>query len=399
MRQFSFDDLNNRADELSENQDIIAYAQDINSEKWQREKGYIGGSGAYTFEGLETGARINLSLKKDWYGHAFKAENHYFEANMDKIVHQIVNDPASSLSSLKRGDLHVMTVSKPKDFVDLDKSSAFTENFNKHVNSSTIYSYLGINVKSPKLENKYTRQALAHLLDVNYIIDKLQYGYGERTIGPVMPIRDFYNHDITPYPFDPAKAKELLKQAGWEDVDGDGILDKEIDGDLVPFEIRFSYNSGNESRKQVGLILSSECEKLGIKLDVVPSEWSIYLENLKAHKFDIYYGAWVGEHAPQDPEQLWHTNSANGGSNYPAWGDDESDAMIDQIKETLDDEARKAIWMSFQEKIHDEVPYIFVAARKTLKVIHKKFDNASTSAMDPGYWEAGMVLKGNTEVQ
>lgn len=398
MDGFTIEQLNTQSDALSSDPNIIAFAEEFNSEKWQREPGYVVGSGAYSFDEWTTGQRIVLKKKADWWGKDI-TDNHYFQANPDVIVNQIVNDAAGSISSLKRGDLEVMQISKPKDFDDLKESNAFRENFNGVAVPSLIYSYLGFNTKKPHLNDKRTRQALAHLLDVEYIIREMQRGYGERTIGPVMPVKDYYNHDIVPYDFNPEKAKTLLDQAGIKDYDGDGMRDFDGEDGLQTFTILLTYNQGNEARKNVCLLFQEECAKAGIKIEVVAQEWSIYLENQKSHNFEMYYGAWVGEHAPQDPTQLWHQESANGGSNYPSFGNEYTDELIEKIKSELDDEIRKGYWMEFQQIIHDEVPYIFMAARKRLLAIHKKYDNAEASSMDPGYWEAGMILRGNGNAQ
>lgn len=398
MKDFTVAQLNTDAS-LENDPKIIAFAREFNSEKWQREKGYIVGSGAYAFEEWKTGQRIVVRKKDNWWGSALSGTSHYFNASMDEVVYQIINDDPAAISSLKRGDLDVMNVSKPKNFIDLQESNAFRKNFEGYAVPSLIYSYLGINTKVPHLSDKRVRKGLAHLLDVDYIIAEMQHGYGERTVGPVMPVRDFYNHNLTPYDFNPEKAKALFDEAGVKDIDGDGLRDYEVDGELQQFKLRFIYNAGNEARKNVALLLAEECRKVGIEMEVISQEWTICLENLKAHNFEIYYGAWVGEYAPQDPTQLWATESANRGSNYPSFGNDYTDELIAKIGVTLDDDKRKEYWMELQSIIHDEVPYIFIAARKRLLAIHKKFNNSEPSSMDPGYWEAGFGLKGNTAVQ
>src|SRR5699024_4673514 len=143
-----------------------------------------------------------------------------------------------------------------------------------------------------------------------------------------------------PYKYDRVKAKEMLKADGWEDTDGDGILDKMIDGKRVPFTIKFSVNSGNETRKAIALLFQEECRHVGIKVSVAQQDWSIYLQNMKQHKFEMMYGAWVSSPLPSDPKQIFSTKSYNGGSNFVGFGNIRTDKLIDSIRTTIDDDKR-----------------------------------------------------------
>ena len=393
MKRFTVRELTENGEALADDPDIIAFADDLNSEKWQREVGFIVGSGAYEFTGWETGARINLVKKADWWGNGI-TDNHYFEANAPEIVHQIVTDPQAAISALKSGKLDVYVWSDATEYKRSKEKDIFIENFDMEETSSLIYSYFGINMAAHKFSNKSVRQGLAHLVDYDRIINRLMSGYGDRTVGPVMPSKDYYNNEITPYAYDPSQALALLKAGGVEDLDGDGSLDY-IDeyNDQQEFTIDFSVNQGNAGRLQVIEVFKEECAKIGIEVNIVPKEWSVYLDNIKAHDFDMYYGAWVGEFAPQDPTQLWHTSSANGGSNYPSFGNADTDKLIEEIAVDLDDASRRQKWFQFQEIIHDEVPYVFLAARQRLLSISKRFDNTYASPMDPGHWEAGFQVK------
>ena len=71
------------------------------------------------------------------------------------------------------------------------------------------------------------------------------YGNGSTCTGPYAPVTPWFNPDIKPIPYDPAKAKRLLAEAGWKDTDGDGILDK----DGKPFRFTLIINNGIRSAR------------------------------------------------------------------------------------------------------------------------------------------------------
>ncbi len=78
-------------------------------------------------------------------------------------------------------------------------------------------------------------------IDRQRIVDQLLNGMGVEITGPFFVNSPSYDHTISPWPFDPTRAKFLLQEEGWFDTDGDGILDKEIDGKRTPFRFTLLY--------------------------------------------------------------------------------------------------------------------------------------------------------------
>jgi peptide/nickel transport system substrate-binding protein len=390
MRGFTIEQLNKDKDKLAADAKINDFANDFNSEKRMREKDFIGGCGPYKFVEWTTGQRVVLEKKKNWWGDALKDVNCYFQAFPTKLVFQTINDQTSAIVSLKAGNLDVMYGIKPKDFVELPNSDKIKANFNLYTPSSLQYTYLGINTKLPKFADKRTRQALAHLVDADKMIKSVVYDMATRVAGFVHPSNKLnYNSDLKPYDFNVDLAKQLLAEAGWKDSNGDGTLDKMIDGERVEFSIKFSVNAGNDARKQVALMFQEEARKVGINVEVIAQDWSVYLDNCKSHKFDMYYGAWIATPTPNDPKQIYHSESANGGSNYTSFGTPESDAIIDSIRVELDENKRAVYYKKLQAILYDECPYIYLWAPTEKMAIGKKFTNADPSLMRPGFWPAG----------
>ncbi len=393
MDDFTIKELTENNDELATNPKIIEFAKDFNSEKYQRDKKFIVGCGPYLLDEWQTGQKVVLVKKKNWWGDKLADKGMFFDIHPPKIIYQTINDQTTAKEALKGGEIDVMRGIKAKDFKELLKSDKFIKNFNAHTPPQMAYTYLGLNVRKPMFSDRRTRQALAHLIDVDKIIKVIALGYGERAVGPIHPAKTKqYNHNIKPYDYNPTKAKELLAEVGWKDTDGDGILDNTIDGEKIKFEMNYLYNQGNDSRKAVGLMFQEEARKIGITVNVISQDWSIFLEHTKQHDFDMYYGAWISSPIPNDHKQIFHTSSYNGGSNYTGFGDDQTDALIDSIRVTLDEDKRAEMNHRFQQILHDECAYIFLYYPKERIGIHKRFSNAKTTAMRPGYRLSGFTI-------
>jgi peptide/nickel transport system substrate-binding protein len=394
LSEFPLKDFGTKYDELAANPKIKEFANEFNSDKFQREKGFVVGSGAYEFDSWQPGVKLILKKKKDWWGEKYRGENKAFEINVDKLVYQTINDQTAALVALKGGKLDVMYGIKAKDWVtDVTQSDKIKQNYQLSTPPSMAYTYFGLNMRNPKFSDKRVRKALAHLVDVDKIIKVVGYGLGQRTVGFVHPSKKiFYNDTIKFYDFNVEKAKQLLTDAGWKDSNGNGTLDKMIDGQLTEFNITFTYNSGNDARRDAALIFKESAREVGINVDVVPQEWSIYIQNQKNHNFEMYYGAWISSVGESDPKQIFHTESINGGSNYCYFGNAESDAVIEALRSELDKDKRAGYYKALQAIIHEEVPYIHLSAPQERIAISKRFQPYETSALRPGFFEETFKL-------
>ncbi len=390
--KFTFAQIHKGDSKVLESPDNLAFAKQYNNIKYQREKGFINGSGPYKFVEWNTDQNIVLERKENWWGEKFEGENLYFEKGPKRLIYETVNDLSAALTGLKGQKLDVLSSIRSKDWVDLPKSKKVTENFHLFNPPALSYSYIGMNIRKPKLRDKKTRQALAHLIDVEGINDKLLYNLATRIVGPISPsFKDDYNSSITPYPFSIDKAKALLKEAGWEDTDGNGVVDKVVDGKRTDFKIAYNYSQGSEFSKNVGLGLQEAGRQAGIEVEVIPMEWSVFLERLKANKIEMWYGAWSFDPRPSDPKQIWHTSSYGGGSNYTGFGNAKTDQLIEDIQKELDPAKRAKMYKEWQQILHDEVPYIFTFTGKQRIAVHNRFskDNVHISEVNPGFWASG----------
>ncbi|MDR3077260.1 MAG: ABC transporter substrate-binding protein, partial [Planctomycetota bacterium] len=129
--------------------------------------------------------------------------------------------------------------------------------FEKYQYNGVSWTYVGYNLQRPLFQDRRVRAALTHLINRERILEEVFMGLGTIISGPFVPQSPYYNHAVQPLPFDPAKAAEILAEAGWRDSDGDGILDKDYDGSgkAKPFAFTFIIpSSSTQIRKWAGII-------------------------------------------------------------------------------------------------------------------------------------------------
>lgn len=188
------------------------------------------GTGPYRFEKWSTGKEITLVRNVQYRGK---------KPEIKRVVYKIISDHSTALQMLKKGDIDLMPL-REIEWVRQTNSKKFTDNFYKLKYYLSSFSYIGWNQSSPFFKDRRVRQALTMLIDRKAILDKLLFGIGENVIGPFYIFGKSYNTKLKPWPYDPERAKRLLKEAGWSDHDGDGILDK----DGKKFSFTFTISSG-----------------------------------------------------------------------------------------------------------------------------------------------------------
>jgi peptide/nickel transport system substrate-binding protein len=369
-----------------ENEDLQAFAEAFNSPEMSREKERITGSGAYRFERWETGQQIILEKKKDWWGEGMAEEFSVLQAEPDKLVFKIIPDPTASLAALKDGQVDVVAQIDAQDFADLQTNEMIQEQFNLHSPPSFIYYYVAMNNRDPKLADKRVRRAMAHLVDVDELIKTQFNDLAQRTIGPFHPTKPYYHDGLPPIEFSPEKAKALLAEAGWEDTNGDGILEKNINGVNTPLEINFKISSASKFAEKQALLFQDKARLAGVDVNLVPMEFTVLIQDAKNRDYEMYSSAWGQDPVVDDPKQLWHSESDTpSGGNRVSFINARADSLIEAIRVTLDEEARNQLYLEFQELIYEEQPYIFLFSPFQRIAISKDF-TVEASARRPGFF-------------
>jgi peptide/nickel transport system substrate-binding protein len=352
-----------------DNPNIKKFADFLNSQEVSRDPRYVVGSGPYMLEKWETGQSIILKKNPNYWK---KSETPNYS---DKIVYKIIQDNSASVVAAKNKEIDLMYVVVPQDFYkNLQNAEEF--NLKRITPAEPQFTYIGWNHQNPLFADKKVRMALSYLVDRKSIIEKILYGYGVPIQSPIYYKQEkLINKDLPEIPYDPEKAKQLLSEAGWKDTDGDGTLDKVIDGKKKDFKFTFLLNT-NPVRQQVILVYSEALKKVGIIADIQQLEWSVYLDKTKKHMYEATLGAWVLGVVPMDPYQIFHSSQMEGeGSNYVCYNNPVSDSLIEAYRNEVDENKRVDIVKKWQQVIYDDQVYTFLWSPNARYVYDTRFKN------------------------
>ncbi|MCX7877511.1 MAG: ABC transporter substrate-binding protein, partial [Ignavibacteria bacterium] len=366
------------------NPNMKKFADWFNSQDMNRNPKNLIGSGPYIFERWETGQWVYFRRNLNYWN----KDNIYGKAYPDKLVIRVIQDQSAATVSAKNREIDLMYVVKPVDFVkELSEPEKF--GMKKADPFEPVFTYLGYNQKNVIFSDVKVRWALAYLVDRDAIIEKVQYGLALPTQSPVyFGDKDHYNPDLPEIKFNPEKAKELLNEAGWKDTDGNGVLDKTVDGRKVEFRFTYLLNT-NEQRKQTCLVIADALKKAGIIAEIQTLEWSVFLEKLKKQEFDAFMGAWVLTDYPPDQYQLFHSSqSKNEGSNYVSFSSALADSLMEAYRSEFDFNRRVQIMKQIQRVLYDEQAYTFLWVPKAKYVYGERFRNVRWYPTPPTAYHA-----------
>jgi len=332
------------------------------------------GSGPYKFNSWKTGQEIELVRDPKYWGQGIAGIDQPY---LDRLKFRIINNPDAALIRLKSGGLDFMEALQPVQAVRGTSSDRFKRQFQKLEYYAPTYTYVGWNNAHPIFGDKRVRKAMTYFANRPQMVKTILFGLGEVVNSPIYFFRPEYDKTLPAYPYEPKKGLELLHEAGWRDTDGDGVLDKAIDGRKVPLRFEIKVNSGNTVRQSVALTLQDELKKHGVVATVRELDWTIFLDDVKNHKFDAVILGWQMSVNESDGYQVWHSSqAANKGSNHIGYKNARVDKILEDYRREFDPGKRAQLSREFQRILSDEQPYTFLFIRKTISALHRRFRGA-----------------------
>ncbi|MEW6381765.1 MAG: ABC transporter substrate-binding protein [bacterium] len=303
------------------------------------------------------------------------ANEEYFlgRPHLDRIVVRMFASQRLIWANLMKGDIDAFELLQSDSYEIVTRISSF----NVYSALRPYYYLIGFNMTNPLFQDKRVRQALNYAIDKKGIISRVLHGRGKVSSGTVFPGSWAFDDRIGPYPYDPRKAVQLLKDAGWQDTDDDHILDR----GKQPFEFHLLLPEGHDELETASLMIMEQLSNIGVKAMVRKLPVNIYSqEHLFARKFEAAFTYALAGSDPDKNYQFWHSSQIKAGLNFSSYHNPRIDLLLDQGRNTLDQEQRKSIYRQYQEEMLDDPAGIFLFWREYLLGVSKKFGGVEISS-------------------
>lgn len=369
------------------------FADEFVKPLYAREVGGVIGSGPYELGEFTTGQRLVLNRKSDWWGEGL-ADNMFFDNEVAAIVYQPIADANAGITAVRDEQIDILDNIAPEPYNELKADAQVSTIYNAFEAPRPVTGFWLINTKDPKLKDKRVRRAIAHVVNVDEIIETVLNSPMKRTTTTVLEGMPGYDDSLKPIQLDIDEAKSLLAAAGWEDTNGNGVVDKNINGEQVEMDLEILVVGAVPTQQAAALLVQEDAIQAGINLEVVALEPNTQRQRVKDRDYELATSA-TFEPTPwaYDPFQMWHTTSDNpSGFNRVGFGNAESDALIEEIQTTLNQNERNKLYKRFQRLIYEEQPMVFLYQIPNFMLIHKRFD-AEVYPILPNYFPASLELK------
>ena len=301
------------------------------------------------------------------------------QAKIDKLITRIIPDNSAQFLELMAGNIDSMGLDPIKYSRIVPARPELQKKLALYKELGNSYTYMGFNLKHKPFDDKRVRLAINYAIDKQEIIDGVYLGLGINIASPYKPGTRWSNPDLHPYPYDPAKARALLKEAGFV-LNSKGILER--DGKPFSFEI---VTNQNKEREKSAVLIQRRLKEVGIDVQIRAIEWASFISRfIKTGDFDVVVLGWS---LGLDPDQysIWHSSQqAPGQFNFIGYNNPVADKLLEQGRLELNPEKRMKIYHDFSKVLLEDSPIVYLSAGYGLSAIHKRVKGIDNPAPPAG---------------
>ena len=293
------------------------------------------GSGPFRLVSQEQDKDVVLERNDDYWGE---------RAHVKRIRMIVVPDTTTRALELRKGSADIAINALTPDMV---LTLAKDPKLKVEREPGSIYAYLAFNLRDPLLKDDRVRQALAYAIDRRPLIHYLWRDQAEPAASVLPPQSWAYDPNVEKYNYDPARARQILDQAGYPEVNG------------VRFHLTMK-TSTEESSRLMAAVLQQQLHEVGIALDIRTFEFATFFSDVQKGAYQMYSLRWIGGN--QDPDIFEYAFASSRippkGANRSYYMNPRVDALIDQARQEVDQSRRKAIYAEVQQILARDLPYI-----------------------------------------
>lgn len=314
------------------------------------------GTGPFVFRSYQKDSNIRYDGNKDYWRKG--------EVQLDKLIFAVTTDSSVRYQKLQKNECQVMAYPRPADL----KSIETNPKLNLLKQAGFNVGWLSYNVEHKPMDKLEVRQALDMAINKPAILAAVYQGAGQPATNPMAPTQWSYNKKLKDAPFDPVKAKALLKKAGV--AEGTEIT-------LWAMPVQRPYNP---NAKLMAEMIQADWAKVGIKAKIVSYEWGEYLKRAKAGEHDSLMIGWTGDNG--DPDNWLGVNlgcEAVGGNNYARWCNKEFNDLVVKARTLSNQAERTKLYEKAQEIFKRELPFTTIAHSTVYQPVSKSVEGFKVS--------------------
>jgi peptide/nickel transport system substrate-binding protein len=304
------------------------------------------GTGAFRFVEWKPNQEVILEANLDYWGGKPKVQ---------RVVVRNIKDNSQRLGALKAGEIHGMEGLNPDDVAVVKRD----QSLQLLLRPTNTTGYIAFNFKVKEFQDKRVRQAFAHAVNKKAIVDALYGGTGLVATQFQPPSLWGHHRELKDFEYSPARARELLRQAGF--AQGLSEITGE-DGKKEP--LIFWYMSRSRpyfpNPKEIAEAMAADLAKAGIKAALQTAEWAVYLDKRKNGQLPLYMLGWTGDNG--DPDNfLCYFFCQPGAAREGFYANPALADVLLRAQKLVNQAERAKLYRQAEQMLHDDVGRLFIA--------------------------------------
>lgn len=333
------------------------------------------GTGPFKFESQTKDQEIILKRNDAYWGN---------KSLLDQISFKVIPDASTRVMALENGELDMIIKVPEYDVKRLEAE----EGIQVHRKLSTFTDFLQFNCNKTPFNDTKVRQSIAYAIDTEALVNEVLDGVGKPAAGrPYSPAMMYSDPNLKTYTPDLDKAKALLKEAGWEDSDGDGIVEK--DGNVLNVTLLVSKGVWAPRHTPMAQVIQEDIRKIGIDVEIqVLDEGAINkLESEGDFGMILRSGYFVWGPYPK------HFFVHHSMSPYSHYHNETYDQLVNASDSTVDTQKQEELYHSLQTFVIEEVPAFYLVHEEKVVATGPAVKGYVISAEDPWLNLSGVYLE------
>lgn len=271
----------------------------------------------------------------------------------------ITTDIETDFYALQHGIIEVLNA----NIIDLGRHGGSISHLNITSTPKNHYDFLGFNFSKPIFQYTIVRQAIAHAIPKQDLIQSVYLSQAISTNSPINPISWLYEEDLYEYELDLNLSRSLMLEAGFIEMDN-GRLGSIVLGEVVPLSLNILVNEENVERVQIANILRQNLENIGININLMVYNMETYIDYIDSRNFDLVLGGFNLSVKP-NLSFAFHSSQINR-SNIFSYSSDTMDTLLESIRIAPNEILYKQAIRNLQKYINQELPVISIAFRTSV---------------------------------
>lgn len=273
---------------------------------------------------------------------------------LDRVVWRPIPDGSAQITELRTGAADIVLTPIAEQYVAVKDMPGF-RGIDKQ---GRQYANAIWNSRIPPLDDARVRQALGLAINRQQIIDVLREGYGAQAVGPIGPSHWAYDESVEPLPYAPDSARALLRSAGIEDRNGDGVADLP-NGE--PFEIELKIPAGSVINRDMAELIRSDLARIGVRIVTRPTEWGTMIEDFTSpeRRFDAILLGFETDFRV-NLYDTFHSGALGTPNQFASYSNPRVDSLIDRTRLARTMDEARPLYAEIQQILRDDQPWSFL---------------------------------------